>query len=296
MDEHAQDTRWAIGATFRALRPKQWTKNVLVFAAPLAAGRLLEPRVLTGALVAFVTFVAASAAIYLVNDIRDAEEDRLHPAKRHRPIAAGELSPATAWVLAALLAVLALAGGFAWRGELGFTLALYLAAQIAYTLLLKHQPILDLALVSTGFLLRAIAGGVAAGIPLSQWFLLVASFGSLFMVAGKRYSELRELGSEAGTRRSLARYTPEYLRFVWMLAAGLVVAFYSLWAFSLMRPGPLGLPWSTLSVAPFTLAMLRYALAVDAARAGEPEDVVLGDRALLALGVLWLATMSLTLI
>ncbi len=152
---------------------------------------------------------------------------------------------------------------------------------------------IDLAVVSSGFLLRAVAGGVATAIPLSQWFLLVASFGSLFMVAGKRYSELKSLGVDAGTRKSLERYSQSYLRFVWMLAAGTVLVSYSLWAFENRGDAWLGVPWTALSIAPFTLALLQYALEIDAGQAGEPEDIVLGDRILQALGVLWLILIAI---
>src|ERR687893_2988273 len=210
-------------APLRAMRPKQWVKNVLVATAPLAAGRLFETPVLTGVGLAFVAFCLVSASVYLVNDVRDVAEDRLHPRKRFRPIAAGELKPPAALLLAALTGLGGLALGFAVTVPLGITLVVYLAVQLLYSAFLKHLPVVDLAVVASGFLLRAIAGGVATGIPLSQWFLLVAAFGSLFMVAGKRYSELVLLGGDADTRRTLQQYSASYLRFVWSLSAGVAV-------------------------------------------------------------------------
>ncbi|HEU5484316.1 MAG TPA: decaprenyl-phosphate phosphoribosyltransferase, partial [Microlunatus sp.] len=177
-------------APVRAMRPRQWVKNLLVVLAPLAAGRLFEPAVLGGVALAFVAFCLVSSAVYLLNDIRDVDEDRLHPRKRFRPIAAGELGVPVATALAAVLGVGGLTLGFWVDRGLGITLAVYVVIQVLYSTVLKHLPVIDLAVVSSGFLLRAIAGGVAVGVPLSQWFLLVASFGSLFMVAGKRYSEL----------------------------------------------------------------------------------------------------------
>jgi len=147
--------------------------------------------------------------------------------------------------------------------------------------------------VASGFLLRAIAGGVAADILLSQWFLLVASFGSLFMVAGKRYSEIKAIGAEAGTRKALERYSESYLRFTWMLAAVMVLISYSLWAFENRTYSALGIPWTAISIAPFTLGLLQYALEVDAGSAGEPEDVVLHDRVLQGLGLIWLLVISI---
>ncbi len=279
-------------AAVRAMRPRQWIKNVLVFTAPLAAGRLFERSVLLDACLAVVAFCLVSATVYLINDVRDVEEDRLHPRKRLRPIAAGELQPSTALVLAAVTGLAGFALGFWVALPLGITLSVYLAIQICYSVYLKHLPVVDLAIVASGFLLRAIAGGVAAGIPLSQWFLLVASFGSLFMVAGKRYSEIKGLGAEAGTRRSLERYSESYLRFTWMLAAVMVLISYSLWAFENPSPPLFGVPWTAVSIAPFTLGLLQYALEVDAGQAGEPEDVVLHDQVLQGIGLAWLVVIS----
>lgn len=287
----------ALPAPIRAMRPKQWVKNVLVFAAPLAAGQLAAPAVLARSAQAFVAFSLISAAVYLVNDVRDADSDRQHPTKRLRPIAAGELSPAAALALAALCAAIALALGWFTAPALAVVLGVYALLQVGYSLFLKHQPIVDLAVVAAGFLLRAVAGGVASGLVLSQWFLLVASFGSLFMVAGKRYSEIVRLGPDAGTRASLERYTPTYLRFVWTLAAALVVLSYSLWAFDLRTPAGAGhlwgVPWAQVSIAPFTLAMLRYAYEIDRGEADAPEDVVLSDRMIQVLGVLWIVPLAL---
>jgi decaprenyl-phosphate phosphoribosyltransferase len=279
-------------AAVRAMRPRQWVKNVLVFTAPLAAGKLLNQSVLLHAALAFVAFCLISATVYLINDVRDVEEDRLHPRKRLRPIAAGELKPAAALVLAGITGTAGFAVAFSTSTSLGITVAVYLGLQVLYSLFLKHLPVVDLAMVASGFLLRAIAGGVAADIALSQWFLLVASFGSLFMVAGKRYSEMKAIGAEAGTRRSLGRYSESYLRFTWMLAAVMVLISYSLWAFENKGVPHFGVPWTAISIAPFTLGLLQYALEVDAGSAGEPEDVVLHDHVLQALGLVWLVVIS----
>ena len=276
-------------AWLRAMRPKQWVKNILVFAAPVAAGALFQPHVLINTLWAFVAFSLISASIYLINDVRDVDADRLHPKKRFRPIAAGELGSTAAIVLAAVTMAVSFGIGFWVAPMLGITLAIYWLLQVGYSMFLKHQPIIDLAMVAAGFLLRAVAGGVASGIELSQWFLLVACFGSLYMVAGKRYSEMKELGSEAGTRASLERYSLSYLRFVWAISCSIVIMSYSLWTFEQARETQLwGVPWTTISIVPFTLALLRYAMDIDAGNAGEPEDVVLNDRVLQALAVLWL--------
>lgn len=285
--------RSVLPAWLRAMRPKQWVKNILVFAAPVAAGALFDTRVLINTLWAFVAFSLISASIYLINDVRDVDADRLHPKKRFRPIAAGELGKGPATVLAAVTMAASLAIGWWVAPMLGVTLATYWVLQVGYSMFLKHQPIIDLAMVSSGFLLRAIAGGVASGIELSQWFLLVACFGSLYMVAGKRYSEMKELGSEAGTRASLERYSLSYLRFVWAISCSIVIMSYSLWTFEHRANEPWGVPWTTISIVPFTLALLRYAMDIDAGNAGEPEDVVLNDRVLQALAVLWMIPLGI---
>jgi len=277
-----------VPAAIRAVRPRQWIKNVLVLSAPLAAGQLFQPAILRSAALAFVAFCLISGCVYLINDIRDVEEDRLHPRKRFRPVPAGQLSIRTAWIEAVIIGAIGLVIGFWTSAPLGATLVVYLLLQIGYSVFLKHQPVIDLAVVSSGFLLRAIAGGVAGHIPLSQWFLLVASFGSLFMVAGKRYSEMLSLGAEAGTRKSLASYTDTYLRFTWMLGAAMVLISYSLWAFDNIQRGPWGVGWTAISIAPFSLGLLQYAREIDIGEAGEPEDVVLRDRVLQAFGLLWL--------
>lgn len=286
LPEHIRPSR--VPAAVRALRPHQWIKNVLVLSAPLAAGSLFRPGVLGASALAFVSFCLVSGAVYLINDIGDVAEDRQHPKKRFRPVAAGQLSIRSAWVLAVVVGLVGLAIGYLTSIPLGITVTVYLLLQIGYSSFLKHQPIIDLAMVASGFLLRAIAGGVASGIPLSQWFLLVASFGSLFMVSGKRYSEMLALGADAGTRKSLASYTASYLRFAWMLSAAMVLISYSLWAFENLQRGPLGVGWTAISIAPFTLGLLQYAREIDLGAAGEPEDVVLKDRALLAFGAIWL--------
>lgn len=279
-----------------SLRPRQWLKNVLVFAAPLAAGSLFEPDVLIPALLAFVVFCLMSSATYLINDIRDAEADRAHPTKCRRPIAAGELPPGLAIAMAAVLALLALGIALAVNLSLFGIVLAYAVFTLAYSLFLKHEPVIELALLSMGFLLRAIAGGAAADLPISPWFLIVAAFGSLFMAAGKRFSELQRSESDvpdaAPRRRSLAGYTSTYLRFVWGLAAAVTITAYCLWAFE-VGLGESTFPWAQWSVLPFVLAILRYAVDVDRGEAEAPEDVVLRDRALQALGLAWLVLFGL---
>lgn len=281
----------AVGV-LKTMRPRQWVKNVLVLAAPFAAGDLLLPGIGLQLVIAFVAFSLAASGVYLVNDAKDVEADRAHPTKRNRPIAAG-IVPAG---LAVGVAVVLLAGSIALAllasYELAALLAVYVVVQLAYCFWLKHQPVLDICIVASGFLMRAIAGGAATGIALSQWFLLVAGFGSLFMVAGKRYAEMM-LAERTGAkiRRSLEAYSASYLRFVWGLSATVLITTYSLWAFEIRETenNPI---WSAVSIVPFVIAVLRYSVDVDKGEGGEPEEIALGDRVLQVLALLWIATLT----
>jgi decaprenyl-phosphate phosphoribosyltransferase len=280
----------------KAIRPRQWVKNVLVFAAPVAA--LGDDRyaydyreVLVRVLLAFVVFSLAASCVYLVNDARDVEADRQHPTKRFRPIAAGVVPEWLAYILAVALGAASLVLSWQVTPNLALVMAIYIVIQLAYCFGLKHQPVIDICIVSSGFLIRAIAGGVAAGVPLSQWFLLMMAFGSLFMAAGKRYAEL-QLAERTGAkiRKSLESYTSSYLRFVWTLSATSLVLCYGLWAFERDDTG--GTSWFVVSMIPFTIAILRYAVDVDGGMAGEPEEIALKDRVLQLLAVAWIGTVS----
>ena len=280
-------------AWLRAMRPRQWVKNVLVLAPVFPAGEQVGLDTLTGVGVAFVLFCLVSSSIYLINDAKDVEADRAHPRKRFRPIASGELSSRTAVVLAIVLAVLALGFGTFWQPMLGVVLGVYFAIQLAYCFGVKHEPVLELACVASGFLLRMLAGGTAGDIPLSGWFLLTTAFGSLFMAAGKRYGEARrgELTGEP-VRRVVQKYSTTYLRFVWTLAATVVVTTYALWAIEVLV-AQTGTNLATLTIVPFILAVLRYAVDVDSGNAEEPEEIALHDRVLLALAVVWCGSLLL---
>ncbi|BBX05404.1 decaprenyl-phosphate phosphoribosyltransferase [Mycolicibacterium aichiense] len=278
----------------KAIRPRQWVKNLLVLLAPIAAlGGNVQydyKEVAVKILIAFASFSLAASCIYLVNDSRDVEADRQHPTKRFRPIAAGVVPPWLAYTLAVVLGIAALALSLLASVNLLIVIAVYIAMQLAYCFGLKHQAVLDICIVSSAYLIRAIAGGAAAGIPLSQWFLLVMTFGSLFMVAGKRYAEL-QLAERTGAkiRKSLESYTASYLRFVWTVAATAMVVCYSLWAFE--RDGA-NASWYAVTIIPITIAILRYAVDVDGGMAGEPEDIALKDRVLQLLLLAWIGTIG----
>ena len=282
------DGEHRLPALIRLARPKQWIKNALVVAAPGAAGVLThgQPAFRTG--VAFVCFCLAASGTYFLNDAIDVEADREHPQKRTRPVASGEVAVNTAVTGGILLGAAAIALSFAARWQLAVVVGGYLLLTVTYGLWLKHEPVLDLGAVACGFVLRTIAGGIAVGVSISPWFLIVAGAGSLFMVTGKRSAELKSLGAEASNhRRSLAGYTEAYLAYVRAVASSVAILAYCLWAFE--KSAPVGTPaYFQLSIIPFALGVLRYALLLAQGEGGgAPEELVLSDRVLLGIGAVW---------
>jgi decaprenyl-phosphate phosphoribosyltransferase len=276
-------------------RPKQWVKNLLVIAAPAAAGVLGERQAIFDTFVAFVAFCLAASGTYFLNDAFDVEADRLHAKKRFRPIAAGEVSIRTAQVVGALLVLCGIAVGFLAGWKLPIVIATYIIFTTTYSAWLKHVAVVDLGMVAAGFVLRLIAGATAVDVPISVWFFIVGSFGSLFMVAGKRHAEHLDLGSErAGHRATLSEYSLEYLGYVRSVASGVALVGYCLWAFE-KSTGVAGVPWYELSIVPFVLGVLRYALLVERGEGGAPEELVLHDRPLQVMGALWAVTVGIGL-
>ena len=279
-----------LGGVIRELRPKQWIKNVLVFAAPVAAGIFDNRDTDLQALGAFGCFCAAASATYLLNDAMDIESDRRHPVKKNRPIAAGIVPVGLACVLAAVLLAVAIGGSFLIRRDFGFTILAYLALTTVYSLWLKSMPILDIVAVAAGFVLRAIGGATATGLPISEWFFIVTSFGALFMVTGKRAGERAELGEDAATiRPALAAYTPQYLNYLKAVFSAGTVITYCLWAFASAQESTSGSVLFQISIVPFAIAILRYALLLEQGKGAEPENLVFSDRTLLLAGAIWAA-------
>lgn len=285
-----------LGGLLRTARPRQWIKNVLVFAAPGAAGVVLDAGTLGPVVATFAAWCLLSSGTYFLNDAADAAADRHHPRKRHRPVAAGLVPVGLATAVGATCVLLAIGSPLVW-GTPGVALVLgaYGAITVAYSLWLKHQPVIDLAAVASGFVLRAISGGVAADVPISTWFLLVASFGSLFMVAGKRHAEhvdLTDGAARAAHRSTLDAYSPAFLRYIRTVTSAVAIAAYCLWAFERAEVvGSVEIAFQ-LSIIPFVLGIFRYALLLDAGRGGAPEDVVLSDRTLQVLGLAWVAAFA----
>lgn len=283
-----------LSALLRLARPRQWVKNVLLFAAPGAAGVLGHRTPLVHTVVAFALFCVASSGTYFLNDALDYEADRLHPTKRMRPIAAGIVPPSLAKAISAMLLAAALVlSALLLSVDFMGVVAGYAFITVAYSVWLKHEPVIDLACVASGFIIRAVAGGIAAGVLVSNWFVIVVSFGALFMVAGKRHAEQLDMGDEAASHRTtLEAYSLSYLRYVRTVSSALAIAAYCLWAFE-REQNLHGIPWYEFSIIPVVMGILRYALVLETGAGSAPEEIVIGDRTLQALGVAWVVLFGL---
>lgn len=286
--------RGPVRAAVATLRPRQWIKNMLVIAAAGAAGALGHDDVPVRVGLAFLAFCMLASGIYAINDVRDAAEDRLHPRKRFRPVAAGELDPRAAVALGAGLMVGGLLLCFLIRPLLGLVGAGYVALTLSYTLVWRHLLLLDIAAIAGGFVLRAVAGGVASPVTLSRWFLLVVTAAAVFVAAGKRHAEvLRTVGEAAasGRRRVLEGYTELRLRVILATSGAVAVAAYVGWAFAL--PDTAGVPWRPLTIIPFAACIARYGKLITAGEGESPEELLLHDRLLQLGGFVWLALFAL---
>ncbi len=289
--------RRPLPALVSAMRPTQWVKNGLLAVAPAAAHSLTHADVLWRTATAFVAFCCMASAIYLINDVRDVEADRLHPTKHLRAIASGELSIRLALTCAAVLVIVAFALPFVLSRCQGLLLilGLYFVISICYSLWLKNLAIIELGVVASGFFLRAYGGAVTSHITVSTWFLVVISFGALFLVVGKRTSEMKKVGVKA-TRPVLAEYTLEFLRSALTLSATVVVTGYCLWAFDTSSTG-LSSTYNDfvpirLTVVPVVFAVLFIMRSADAGDSAAPEDLLLHNRTVQALALIWVALLA----
>ncbi|HEX3493557.1 MAG TPA: decaprenyl-phosphate phosphoribosyltransferase [Streptosporangiaceae bacterium] len=285
-----------LGAVVKTARPRQWPKNLLVLAAPIAGASLGRDDGAAYALVAVVAFTAASSAVYFVNDVLDAERDRQHPKKRYRPVASGALAPGQALAVAALLVVAALAAG-AWIGEplLSLTIAAYLVISFAYSLFLKHVPVVELAIVASGFVLRALGGAAATHVPPSGWFLTVVSLGAMVVAVNKRRGELATLGAEGAARhRPVMRwYRFGTLSALAQVLAMAMIASYALWAAG--NGDGWAHIWHLVSVIPLALALVRFDWLSGRGDGRPVEDLIVKDRPMIVAEMAWLALFALGL-
>jgi decaprenyl-phosphate phosphoribosyltransferase len=280
-------------AALLTMRPRQWIKNLLVVAAAGAAGALGRDDVLGRVALACLAFCLVASGIYAVNDVRDRDEDRLHPRKRHRPVAAGELAPSAAVALAAGALLTGFGISLLIRPLLFLVLVAYVALTLSYTFIWRHILLLDLLAIAGGFVLRAVAGGVAAPVTLSRWFVLVVTAAALLVAAGKRDAELRRTELAGGTRRRvLETYTRRQL---WAIVSGsAAVALFAYCVWALQHPSVHGIPWRPLTIVPFALGLLRYVRLIGRGAGEAPEELLLSDRWLPAAGLAWLILFALT--
>jgi 4-hydroxybenzoate polyprenyltransferase len=275
-----------------ALRPRQWTKNLLLFAGIVFAAKLGDWWRWLDALAAFVAYCAASSAAYLVNDVRDAPHDRAHPVKRMRPIARGEVSPRLAYGLANALVVVA----FALVAPLGLVsvgfLAGFLALQAAYTLSLKHVVLIDVMAISGLFVVRAAAGAAAVHVRISPWLLLCTALLALFLALAKRRGELVLVGAEATPGRPvLEGYSLALVDQLVAIVAACTVISYSLYTFTARDSKAM------MVTIPFVVfGVFRYLLLIHRQDLGEePEEVLLRDVPILVCMAAWAACAAILL-
>lgn len=261
-------------AAWFSVRPKQWVKNLLLLGAPMAAGVPLPEyrKVALGIL----CFTLASILGYLVNDWLDRERDSLHETKKHRPFASGRLGLLHLILIFVFCLTLLAYLSFMLNQEFRLTLMLYLLITFSYSIKVKTIPVLELIWLSSGFLIRAIAGSAIIELPPSGWFIVSVLFGSLTIVSMKRIAEKKNLNS-AATRKVLTYYSEEYLRMVWTVSIGITVLTYALWIYEIHGES---VP-AQASIVIFTLSMLLYARSIDSKNAEEPETLLLKSPLLL---------------
>lgn len=286
--------RWVL-AVLQTTRPRQWPKNLLVFAAPLAGHTLGRPYGFWYAMTAAIAFVAASSAVYLVNDVVDVERDRNHPYKRSRPIAAGRLPVSHAIGVAVCCVLAALAAGFA-IGEpmLTAVIAGYLIISFLYSAGLKHTPVIELASVASGFVLRVLGGAVATHVPPSGWFLLVCSLGALMVAIAKRFTELTVLGADAAKHRPAMRgYSAQALRIAQRVVSAVMIVSYVFWAAN--EPVLRTRTWHLISSVALLAALTRFDRLTARATSKPVEDLIARDPVMVGCEIAWLVLFALGL-
>lgn len=264
-----------------ALRPRHWVKNIIVVAAPLF-GLALDVGSVLRVGGAFVAFSFTASAFYLINDVRDIEADRNHPVKKYRPIAAGLVPIPLALGTAGVLLVAGLLGSYLVAPWLAVAIGAYALIQAGYNLGLKEQPILDIMVIAGGFVLRALGGAAAAGVPPSGWFILCIGLLAFFLGIEKRKAELRTLGDDEETRSVLKAYSPSWLRRMESVVTASALMAYALWTLEGANT-----PWMLLTLPFVAYAIFRYQYLSENGEGETPEKTLVGDPAMLVASVCW---------
>lgn len=276
-----------VGLILKLIRPKQWAKNLIVFAPALFSGKIFEPATFSAASLCFVAFCMCASAVYVVNDVLDCKSDRLHPKKKFRPIASGRISVPVALLLGSACAAVALFIGFLVRPTVDVFLLVYFVLMMFYALVLKHYVLLDVFAIAAGFVLRAAGGAAAAGVDSSGWFLACTSFGALFLGLEKRRQETMLLkGDAASHRKTLNAYTPELVDRMEAVIVPSLVTCYAFYTFQSYHG-----QWMMLTL-PFVLyGVMRYqVLSVRSDDTGAPDEVLWKDRAIQVTLLFWVLT------
>ena len=283
-------------ALLKAMRPKQWAKNVFVFAGLFFDGKALDGAWAWRSVVAFVLFSLVSSAVYLVNDLLDIEKDRLHPTKRLRPLACGALSPRVAQAAVVVLLGAGIPAAFALNPAFGATLLGYAVLMFVYSARLKNIVIVDVMVVAAGFVLRVFGGSVVVDVTrFSPWLYVCTTLGALFIALNKRRHELLLLAENAnGHRSNLQGYSVPFLDEMTALVASSALVTYSFYTFSAPN---LPLNHGMMLTIPFVIyGIFRYMYLIHNHNlGGAPEDVVLGDRPLIVASLLWALTAGIVI-
>lgn len=271
---------------FKLLRCKHYIKNILLF-IPLIFSRHFTVLLLAKNIIAFFAFSFMASTIYIINDIKDVEKDRMHPTKKERPIASSKISIRSAWIIAIIMFILSnILNYFASPTYFSFLfLGLYFALNVAYSYKLKHQPIIDIFLLVTFYIIRLYYGGVVVGVEISDWLYLTVMSASFFLAFGKRRNELIKTASK--TRSVLQYYNKDFLDKFMYLSLALTLVFYSLWTTEQ------NMKYLVISIPLLFVIFLKYSLDVEGNSDGDPTEVVMKDKTLIFLGIIYAIVMIL---
>lgn len=279
----------------KLMRIHHYVKNLLVFAALVCSGRLFNFEKLAAGITAFAAFCLVSSVVYIINDICDREKDRKHPTKCKRPIAAGTVSVRNAWILtAALLSGAVVCNGFSFHISSTLLLVLYLILNLGYSFGMKNIPIVDVTILVTGFLIRIMYGAIVTGISISNWLYLTVIALAFYFALGKRRNELRQTG-DGETRPVLKAYPLRFLDMNMTMCLTLANVFYALWSIDEQTTSFYQNDHLIFTVPIVLLITMKYSLDIEGDSDGDPVEVLLHDKLLLALVVLYLAVMLMIL-
>lgn len=275
----------------KLMRVHHYIKNLLVFAALACSGQFFHAGKLLTGLLGFAAFCMVSSIVYIINDIRDVEKDRLHPTKCKRPIAAGTVPVKKAWILAAVLCVAALiCNGLVFHPMSSGLLLLYLVLNLAYSFGLKNVPLVDVTILVAGFLIRILYGAIVTGITVSNWLYLTVIALAFYFALGKRRNELKQLG-EGETRKVLEFYPLNFLNNSMNMCLTLAIVFYTLWSMDENTIASYNNEYLVFTVPIVLLIVMKYSLDIEGDSDGDPVEVLVHDKILLALCVVYFASM-----